>query len=64
MIYEKQIPRYFHFLEFLEISCVVYLQIMDKKSTKIIDSDLRNVTKAIPVPKRDLSLKCEFASKQ
>ena len=37
---------------------------MDKKSAKIIDSNLRNVTKALHVPKRDMCSKCEFASKQ
>ena len=37
---------------------------MDKKSAKIIDSNLRNVTKALHVPKRVMCSKCEFASKQ
>ena len=36
---------------------------MDKKSTKIIVLNLRNVTKALHVPKRDMCSKCEFASK-
>ena len=34
---------------------------MDKKSAIIIDSNLRHVTKALLVPKRDI---CEVASKQ
>ena len=37
---------------------------MDQKSAKIIDSNLKNVTKAPHVPKRDVCSKCEFASKQ
>ena len=37
---------------------------MDKKSNKIIVSNLRHVTKALNVPKRDMCSKCEFASKQ
>ena len=37
---------------------------MDKKSANIIDSNLRNVTKALHVPKRYMCAKCEFASKQ
>ena len=37
---------------------------MDKKSPKIIDLNLRNVTKALRVQKRDMSSKCEFALKQ
>ena len=37
---------------------------MYKKSAKLIDSNLRNVTKALHVPKRDMCPKCVFASKQ
>ena len=37
---------------------------MDKKSAKIIDSNTRNVTKALHVPKCDMCSKCEFASIQ
>ena len=37
---------------------------MDKKYAKIIDSYLRNVTKALHVPKCDMCSKCEFVSKQ
>ena len=37
---------------------------MDKKSAKIIDSNLRKVTKALHVPNRDMCSMCEFASKQ
>ena len=37
---------------------------MDKKSTKIIDSNLRNITKAQNVSIHDMCSKCEFASKQ
>ena len=48
--------KYFYLLEFLEIS--LDLQKMDKKFAKSIDSNLRNVTKALHVPKR------EFASKE
>ena len=36
---------------------------MDKKSAKNIDSNLRHVTKAEHVPKRNLCSICEFASK-
>ena len=43
---------------------LVYSQKKDKKSAKIIDSNLRNVKKALHVPKRDMCSKCEFASKQ
>ena len=39
-----------------------YLVKMDQKSAKIIDSNLRNVTKAEHVPKRDMCSECEFAS--
>ena len=39
-------------------------QKLDKKSANINDSNLRNVTKTIHVPKRDMSSKWEFASKQ
>ena len=38
-----------------------YSQKMDKKSTKIIDSNLRHVTKALHVPIRDMCSKFEFA---
>ena len=37
---------------------------MNKKSAKIHDSNLRNVTEALHVPKRDMSSKREFASNQ
>ena len=37
---------------------------MDKRSAKIIDSNLRNVTKALQVPKCDMCSTYEFASKQ
>ena len=37
---------------------------MDKKSAKIVVSNLINVTKALYVSKRDMCSKCEFASKQ
>ena len=37
---------------------------MDKKSAKFIESNMRNITKALHVPKRDMCSKCEFASKQ
>ena len=37
---------------------------MDKKTAEIIDSNLRNVTKALHVPKRDMCSKWEFALKQ
>ena len=43
---------------------LIYLRKMDMKSAKIIDSNMRNVTKALHVPKRDACYKCEFASKQ
>ena len=41
---------YYHFLK--------YLVKMDQKSAKLIDSKLRNVTKAEHDPKRDLCSKC------
>ena len=50
---------YYNFLRYL-----VYLRKMDKKSAKIIYSNLRHVTKALHVPKRGMCSKCEFASKQ
>ena len=37
---------------------------MDKKSAKMNDLNLRHVTKALHVLKRDMRSKCEFASKQ
>ena len=37
---------------------------MDNKSPNTIDSNLRNVTKALDVPKYDMCSKCEFASQQ
>ena len=37
---------------------------MNMKSVKLIDSNLRNVSKPLLVPKRDMCSKCEFASKQ
>ena len=36
---------------------------MNRKSDKIIVSNLRNLTKALHVSKQDMCLKCEFASK-
>ena len=35
-----------------------------KTFAKIIDSNLKNVTKALHVPKPDICAKCECASKQ
>ena len=37
---------------------------MNKKSAKIIDSNLKNVTKALHVPKGNMCSKCELASKK
>ena len=42
---------------------LVYSRKMYKKYANIIDLSLRNVTKALHVPKREASSKCEFASK-
>ena len=36
---------------------------MDKKYAKIIDTNLRYVTKALNVPKHNICSKCEFAFK-
>ena len=49
---------------YIRINLLVYSRKMNKKSAKIIDSYLRNVTKALHDPKRDIFLKCEFTSKQ
>ena len=37
---------------------------MERKSANIINSNLRNITKALHVPRRDMYSKCEFTSKQ
>ena len=66
MIHKKQILKYFYLLEIIEISSKFTK--MYRKSAKIIDSNLRNVTKVLHVPNatcaQNVSFhpKCVFAS--
>ena len=55
----ENICKHYNFLKYL-----IYWRKMDMKSGKIIDSNLKNVKKALHVPKSNMCSKCKFALKQ
>ena len=60
--HKKKLENIFIYKNFLKY--LVFSRNMNKKSAKTIDSNLRNVTKAPHVPKRDMCSKCGIPLKQ